>query len=196
MTLNRATLTVWLAVGALGVAGIAGAQDLEPGVQTSPTAQPAPSSAPAAAPASAPAKTVAPTPKQAAVDKAAQGSSAPGSASTAGNKTAANAAPANAAPANVAKGNAKDKIELGTTEISGNRELPKVMYVVPWRRPDLGDMTGKPPNSLLDEALAPVDREVFRRQNSYYDELQSAAKADKTSPPGSSDTATPAGPKQ
>ena len=26
-----------------------------------------------------------------------------------------------------------DRIELGTTEISGNRELPKVMYMVPWR---------------------------------------------------------------
>ena len=29
------------------------------------------------------------------------------------------------------KGNAKDRLELDTTQITGNRELPKVMYVVP-----------------------------------------------------------------
>ena len=47
-----------------------------------------------------------------------------------------------------------------------------MLYVVPWKRSDLGDLTGKPVNSLLDEVLAPVDRDVFRRQNSYYDALK------------------------
>ena len=42
------------------------------------------------------------------------------------------------------------------------------MYVVPWRTADPGEFAGKPPNSLLDEALTPVDRDVFRRQNRYY----------------------------
>ena len=76
----------------------------------------------------------------------------------------------------------KDHIELDTTQISGNRELPKVMYVVPWRRADLGEFAGRPPNSLLDEALTPVDRDVFRRQNRYYAALEAGASASKSQP--------------
>jgi hypothetical protein len=67
---------------------------------------------------------------------------------------------------------AQDRLELDTTQITGNRELPRVLYVVPWKRPDLGDLSGKPANSLLDEVLAPVDRDVFRRQNRYYQALK------------------------
>jgi hypothetical protein len=70
-----------------------------------------------------------------------------------------------------ARGSA-DRIELDATQITGNAELPKVMYVVPWKRPELGDLNGRPAKSLLDEVLAPVDRDVFRRQNRYYDALQ------------------------
>jgi hypothetical protein len=36
----------------------------------------------------------------------------------------------------------------------------------------LGDLVGKPVNSLLDEVLTPVDRDVFKRQNRYYDALK------------------------
>lgn len=65
----------------------------------------------------------------------------------------------------------RDNLDLDTTTITGNRELPKVMYVVPWKKADLGDLSGRPVNSLLDEVLAPVDRSVFRRQLSYFDEI-------------------------
>ena len=86
------------------------------------------------------------------------------------------------AAAPVAPARAADRIELGTTQISGNAELPKVMYVVPWRRADLGGVEGRPANSLLDEALTPVDRDVFRRQNRYYAALQAGADASKSQP--------------
>jgi hypothetical protein len=65
-----------------------------------------------------------------------------------------------------------DRLELDTTEITGNRELPKVLYIVPWKRSDLGDLVGKPVNSLVDEVLQPLDRDVFQRQNRYYDALK------------------------
>lgn len=86
---------------------------------------------------------------------------------------AAPAAPAESAPATPApaRGSA-DRIELEATQITGNAELPRVMYVVPWKRPELGDLGGRPAKSLLDEVLAPVDRDVFRRQNSYYEALR------------------------
>jgi hypothetical protein len=125
--------------------GGARAQEIEPGVQTSSSAapvkqQPAPATS---KPVTAPNK-----PKGAPSDTAAP--------------------TAIAAKGSAGNSKSSDRIELGTTQISGSRELPKVMYVVPWRRADPGDFAGQPPNSLLDEALTPVDRDVFRRQNSYY----------------------------
>ena len=79
---------------------------------------------------------------------------------------------------------ALDRIELDTTQITGNRELPNVMYVVPWKKPDLGEFAGRPPKSLLDELLAPVDREVFQRQNRYFAALQPDAAAQPPAPAG------------
>jgi len=122
------------------------ADDLQPAVNTSPTAT-APAAGPAAQ-ASAPA--VAP------------------------------ATPTAKPPANAPRGNAKDRIELDTTQITGNRELPRVLYVVPWKRSDLGDLAGRPANSLLDEVLAPVDRDVFKRQNHYYEALKPDAAPGRT----------------
>jgi hypothetical protein len=64
-----------------------------------------------------------------------------------------------------------DSIELGRTEITGNQELPTVMYIVPWKKADPGDLMGRPVNTLLDEVLAPIDREEFIRKVGYYDDL-------------------------
>jgi len=68
-----------------------------------------------------------------------------------------------------------DRLELGSTVVTGNRELPKVMYVVPWKRADLGDLGGKPLNSLVDEVLTPVDRDVFERETGYFRALDRAS---------------------
>ena len=64
-----------------------------------------------------------------------------------------------------------DRIELGRTEITGNQELPKVLYIVPWQKADPGDLMGRPVNTLLDEVLAPLDREEFVRQVDFYGDL-------------------------
>ena len=69
------------------------------------------------------------------------------------------------------RGRVMDTLDLGTTSITGNQELPKVLYIVPWKRSDLGDLVGRPVNTLLDEVLAPVDPEVFERQLEYYETL-------------------------
>ena len=70
-----------------------------------------------------------------------------------------------AAPARRAQ---NDRLDLDTTIVTGNRELPKVLYIVPWKKADLGDLPAQPFNTLLDEVLTPVDRDVFRREVTYY----------------------------
>ena len=149
------------ALASLAFAGIASAAqpdpaELNPAVDTSAGTRPAAKPAPAAAPA-APAKKP----------------DAPAS-------SAKPAAAATAAP----QGKARDRLDLETTQITGNRELPRVMYVVPWKRSDVGDLGGKPANSLLDEVLTPVDRDVFLRQNRYYDALKPDAKGPDAPAPG------------
>ena len=115
------------------------------------------------------------------VDTSAGNAAAPATAAqsrpaTASGAPASNAAGAPGAAAKPgAKGKALDRLELDTTQITGNRELPKVLYIVPWKRSDLGDLVGKPVNSLLDEVLTPVDRDVFQRENRYYRALTPGA---------------------
>jgi len=79
-------------------------------------------------------------------------------------------------------------LTLGATDITGNKELPKVMVIVPWK-----DATGaggviKPTDSLMNEVLGPVDRGVFQRRIRYYGQLgtaeQGAAPAAAVAPVG------------
>ncbi|HXL97944.1 MAG TPA: hypothetical protein VN925_06180 [Steroidobacteraceae bacterium] len=155
-------------------------QDLQPAVQTSAAAAPVTAGPPSALPAASGAS-------PAAINRNGKPSE-PRSAKPA--PTAAKPAPAApaASPAAAASGaplratKSSDRIELDTTRISGNRELPKVMYVVPWRKADPGEFTGRPLNSLLDEALTPVDRDVFRRQNRYYAALAGEPESVKSQP--------------
>jgi hypothetical protein len=159
----KRSLLVVAACALLGSLPALAADDLEPGVNTSapdrlavpprslptPAAVPAPTTSTVVPPTPAPAPAPANTPP----------------APTAGKAPAARiAAPGGAAT--------RDRVELENTQITGNRELPKVMYVVPWKKPDLGDFGGRPAKSLLDELLEPVDRDVFRRQNRYFEALQ------------------------
>lgn len=69
---------------------------------------------------------------------------------------------------------AADRADLEGTSIIGSRELPKVTYIVPWKKPLPGELVGRPVQSLLDEALAPVDRDVFRREVEYHGLLHGA----------------------
>jgi hypothetical protein len=66
---------------------------------------------------------------------------------------------------------AQDRADIDKTRIIGNRELPKVLYIVPWKKPPPGALSGRPVASVLDEALAPIDRDVFRREIAYQQQL-------------------------
>lgn len=83
--------------------------------------------------------------------------------------------PTSAAPADAGRARstsrAIDSLSLDTSQITGNQELPQVLYIVPWKASDLGDLVGRPVNTLLDEVLSPADREVMKRQVNYYEDL-------------------------
>jgi hypothetical protein len=78
-----------------------------------------------------------------------------------------------------------DRLDLDTTVVTGNRELPKVLYIVPWKKADIGELPAQPFNTLLDEVLTPVDRDVFRREVTYYDAVAAGAPAGGAAPPSS-----------
>ena len=59
---------------------------------------------------------------------------------------------------------AQDRADIDPSRIVGNRELPKVIYIVPWKKPLPDALQGKPPTSLVDEVLAPLDRDVHKRR--------------------------------
>lgn len=62
---------------------------------------------------------------------------------------------------------AEDRAVIDPTTILGNRELPKVLYIVPWKKPLPAELVGRPLVSVVDEALAPLEPDVFRRQLQY-----------------------------
>ena len=104
-------------------------------------------------------------------------------AETSGQKPAAS----NQSPSS--SGRRGDRLELNTTVVTGNRELPKVLYIVPWKKADIGDLPAQPFNTLLDEALTPVDRDVFRREVTYYGAVSSGG--DKANPASQAPQAGP-----
>jgi hypothetical protein len=99
-------------------------------------------------------------------------------------------ASASAQPAVRTSGPARaDRLDLDTTVVTGNRELPKVLYIVPWKKADLGDLPAQPFNTLLDEVLTPVDRDVFRREVTYYEAVSGGAAS--AAVPGATPAARP-----
>ena len=60
--------------------------------------------------------------------------------------------------------------ELEGISVIGNRELPQALVIVPWKAPEPGDLDGRPINSLIDEVLGPIDKDVHKRKVSYYEQ--------------------------
>ena len=117
-------------------------------------------------------------------DAAPQERTPPAATPPAANRDAQDARPPAAAPATGSRNSAPrtgavraDRLELDTTVVTGNRELPKVLYIVPWKKADMGDLPAQPFNTLLDEVLTPVDRDVFRREVTYYEAVSSGGDA-------------------
>lgn len=66
------------------------------------------------------------------------------------------------------KGEATDAKELSGMSVLGNNETPKALYIVPWKSSEIGLETDLR-SGLLNDAMAPVDREVFLRELEFYE---------------------------
>ena len=62
----------------------------------------------------------------------------------------------------------EEVVEIGGMSIIGNRELPKTLYIVPWKDSDINSETDLS-RDLLNERLRVVDQEEFGRQLKYYE---------------------------
>lgn len=74
----------------------------------------------------------------------------------------------------VSGAHAADRLDLEGTTITGSQELPKALHIVPWKSPQAGDLDARPMNSLVDEILAPIDRDVFLRELEYFEAVHSS----------------------
>jgi len=67
---------------------------------------------------------------------------------------------------------AADRLELDETSIVGSKELPKVLYIVPWKDTSVGSMASASLDSSTDNGMTALDREVFQRELQYFGMLQ------------------------
>ena len=74
---------------------------------------------------------------------------------------------------------AEDRVDLQGTSIIGNRELPKILYIAPWKKPFMSEL-GRPVNSLINEVLSPLERDVMKRTIRYHDQLSEQQKQAKS----------------
>lgn len=89
-----------------------------------------------------------------------------------GQPVAVHAADATKKAATKSKNSKKKKdenvVQIGGMSIIGNRELPKSLYIVPWKDSDVDSETDLS-RDLLNERAEVVDQDEFRRQLNYYD---------------------------
>jgi hypothetical protein len=58
--------------------------------------------------------------------------------------------------------------ELSGMSVLGNNETPKALYIVPWKSSEIG-VASDLRSGLLNDAMVPVDKEVFMRELEFYE---------------------------
>ncbi len=77
-----------------------------------------------------------------------------------------------------ASANAQEKLQMEGTRIIGNKELPRVLYIVPWKSVERFEIETPPVDSIMEQKLTPIDRAAFRRKINYHDAIFAKAKKD------------------
>lgn len=66
------------------------------------------------------------------------------------------------------QGWAEDRLQLDETAIKASRELPKILYIVPWKNTRLGALAGGAGSDSFATDWEVLDRDEFHRQVEYY----------------------------
>ena len=70
---------------------------------------------------------------------------------------------------------AQEILQLEGTEITGNKELPMALYILPWKSVERFDIESPPIASIMDQKLVPLDRATFKRTINYHQAIISSA---------------------
>lgn len=80
-------------------------------------------------------------------------------------------AAASAAAPRTATAQPQASVTLSST-VSGNREQPRVMYIVPWQQPQAAQFDYELDNTIAEELFTPVDRDEFVRELTFRHALE------------------------
>jgi hypothetical protein len=65
----------------------------------------------------------------------------------------------------------EDRLDMEGTSIIGNKESPKILYIVPWKPAQRIDIPTPPIVSILDRPLQKIERNEFRRQVKFHQKV-------------------------
>lgn len=69
---------------------------------------------------------------------------------------------------------ANDRVELDPTRIIGNSELPKVLTIIPWKKPPLLEWDIEFDARFVEFKPKPITRDVFLREINFKQQLSNA----------------------
>ena len=61
------------------------------------------------------------------------------------------------------------------SRVTGNRELPKVTYILPWRQPAEMDLSLQPEAGIAADLFQPLRRDEYRRKLQYRNAIAESA---------------------
>ncbi len=63
---------------------------------------------------------------------------------------------------------AQIRLELDATSIVGNREAPRIVYLMAWQTAPKGDVLQQSLGTMHGTEFKPIDRDVFKRRIEYH----------------------------
>jgi len=67
--------------------------------------------------------------------------------------------------------NAQERLQMEGIEIIGNRELPRVLYIVPWKAAERFEIESPPVASIMEQKLTRLERPSFKRKIHYHEAI-------------------------
>lgn len=67
---------------------------------------------------------------------------------------------------------AEDVVESEGTRIIGDSDMPKALYIVPWKKPALPILSSRPVTPFVNDALSLINRESLAAQIKYNELIQ------------------------